>query len=104
MPMYDHRCSQCGHQSTEFVWITAKEGVICPRCGGQMIRLFTGTFAELKTKRGKPFAYSWEPQEWNATKDNFESAKFDFKRGKTDATEVQFWKGEVEKENPNQIV
>ena len=104
MPLYDHKCSCCGYKSTEFVWITAKDGVVCPHCGAQMIRLFTGTFAELKTKRGKPRSYSYEPQEWSAVKDAWESCKADYKKGITDAKEVNYWKKEVQKENPNLVL
>lgn len=102
MPVYDYTC-ECGYHDNKFVWHLEDE-VVCPLCHKPMRRLFTGTFAELKSKRSKPYSYSWEPEEWNATKDNFESAKRDLKRGKTNQAEVDYWKKEVEKENPNLII
>lgn len=102
MPMYDYMCN-CGHHSSSFVW-HLDDMVFCPLCHKPMQRLFTGTFAELKSKRSKPRIYSWEPQEWDATKDNFESCKRDFERGKTDIAELNYWKTEVKKENPNLVI
>jgi len=103
MPMYDYQCN-CGYRSSEFVWITSDRGIVCPKCGGQMQRLFTGSFAELKSKRHKPRAYSYDPREWDATKDNFESCKRDVIRGKTDKKELDFWKKEMRKEHPELII
>jgi len=40
----------------------------------------------------------------NATHDAWESCKWDFKRGQTDKGEVDFWKKEMKKENPNLIL
>jgi len=69
-----------------------------------MQRLFTGSFAELKSARTKPYSYSYDPRAWNSTKDSFESCKHDFEKGKTSVKEVKYWKNEVEKENPNQVI
>ena len=102
MPMYDYLCD-CGYHSIEFVW-HFEDAVVCPICQKPMRRLFTGTFAELKSTRSKPRSYSWEPEEWNSTKDSYESCKRDFDRGKTDLAEVKYWKKEVEKENPSLIL
>jgi|GEM_PF-2879262 len=102
MPIYDYKC-HCGHHSDKFVW-HLDDMVFCPLCHKPMQRLFTGSFAELKSARTKPYSYSYDPREWNSTKDSFESCKSDFERGKTDATEVDYWKKEVEKENPNLVI
>jgi hypothetical protein len=100
--MYDYLCN-CGHHSSEFVW-HLDDMVVCPICQKPMQRLFTGSFAQLKSNRSKPHSYTYDPREWNATKDNFESCKRDFERGKADATEVEYWRGQVKKENPDLIV
>jgi hypothetical protein len=102
MPCYDYLC-QCGHHSDKFVW-HLDDMVICPICQKPMQRLFTGSFAELKSKRTKPRSYDYDPREWDATKDNYEGCKRDFQRGKTDEKELRYWQREVQKEHPDLIL
>jgi predicted nucleic acid-binding Zn ribbon protein len=102
MPNYDYMCD-CGYRSCEFVWKMSSI-VVCPRCSKEMKRLFTGSFAELKSKRSKPRAYSYDPREWDATKDNWEHCKRDYEAGKTDEKELKFWENEVKKENPDLVI
>ena len=102
MPLYDYLC-KCGHHSHEFVW-HLKDTALCPMCQIPMQRLFTGSFAELKSRRTKPRSYSYDPREWDATKDNYEACKRDYNRKKTDEKELSFWKGEVRKEHPDLIL
>lgn len=42
MPTFDFRCSDCGHEFSEFVSIKEKDKVCCPKCKGNVKQLFTG--------------------------------------------------------------
>lgn len=102
MPVFDYLC-QCGHHSDRFVWYL-NDMVFCPNCGKPMKRLFTDSIAELKSKRSKPRSYSYEFKECNAKKDLWETCKIDYKHGRTDERELNFWKKKVKEENPNLVI
>lgn len=42
MPTFDFRCSDCGHEFSEFVSIKEKDKVRCPKCNSSVKQLFTG--------------------------------------------------------------
>ena len=57
MPTYDYRCVTCGWHNALLVTIIDRDGVQCPRCGGNLHRLVGAPlfrFAGVPTKGGGP--------------------------------------------------
>ena len=41
MPWYEYKCRKCGHSFEERQRITDPKLTKCPKCGGEMVRLFS---------------------------------------------------------------
>ena len=102
MPLYNYIC-ECGYRSDKFVW-NLNDVVLCPLCHKPMRRLFTGSLVELKSKRSKPRQYVYDFKECDATKDLWETCKIDYKHGRTNKKELEFWKNKVKETHPNLII
>lgn len=103
MPIFDYECKTCGYRSSEFVWITAKDGVVCPRCHDQMTRLFTtGNMVLLNRQKAVPFKF--DPKEPNADKSIWKSVIVDAQKGVLQKGELEYWKKEISKTSPNIIL
>jgi putative FmdB family regulatory protein len=43
MPIYDFRCSKCGHKFTVLTGMSERDRVVCPQCGAKEVeQLITG--------------------------------------------------------------
>ncbi len=42
MPMYEFSCRKCGHTFEELTAIDRRDQVRCPRCGGEVARVYEG--------------------------------------------------------------
>jgi len=102
MPLYDFQCPGCGYRSNTFVW-NMHNKVICPHCGETMMRLFT-TSNMILLNRQKPRCFKHNPEECNADKDIWKTVIEDQKRGNLAPGELEFWKKEVSKNNPDVIL
>ena len=40
MPIYEYRCKKCGYKFEELVLPGEEEPKVCPKCGGELERLF----------------------------------------------------------------
>lgn len=103
MPIYDYQCNACGYRSSEFVWVTAKDGIVCPRCHNQMIRLFT-TSNMFLLNRQKAVPFKFDPHEPSADKSLWKSVISDAEKGKLHPGELKWWKKEIGKTSPNIIL
>lgn len=103
MPLFDYKCETCGYSATEFVWITAKDELVCPDCGCQMIRLFTPTAGPL-LGREKPMPFKFDPGEPNADKSIWKTVISDAEKGKLKKGELEWWKKEINRTSPNMIL
>ena len=52
MPIYDFRCTQCGHRFELMRSISNRDGVTCPKCGGSVARVYEGRWALGKSAGG----------------------------------------------------
>jgi len=77
--------------------------VYCPICSDVMARVFT-TSNMILTNRQKPRPFKHEPQECNADKDIWLSVIKDAERKKISKKEFNFWKKEVQKNDPTLIL
>ena len=100
MPMYNFQCG-CGYRSEEFVWHIG-DVVYCPRCHGQMERLFTRTNMRL-LNRSKPCSFQHRPEEMDADKDIWATVITDAQRGTLKKDDYKFWKKEMAKSHPEII-
>ena len=47
MPVYDYRCMQCGHRFDLLRSVSARDAVKCPKCGGDVARVYEGKWSSL---------------------------------------------------------
>jgi len=47
MPVYDYRCMQCGHRFDLLRSVSARDDVKCPKCGGDVARVYEGKWSAL---------------------------------------------------------
>ncbi len=47
MPVYDYRCMQCGHRFDMLRSVSARDDVKCPKCGGDVARVYEGKWSSL---------------------------------------------------------
>ena len=52
MPTYDYQCRACGHRFELFTSISRREAAACPRCGGEVVRVYEGKWS-MGAKRGQ---------------------------------------------------
>ena len=45
MPLYDYRCTECGHRFELLRTISEKDTATCSRCGGKVSRVYEGRCA-----------------------------------------------------------
>ena len=45
MPTYDYKCVECGHRFDVFKSISSTEKTVCPKCGGEVARVYEGKWA-----------------------------------------------------------
>ena len=54
MPVYDYKCPQCGHRFDLLRSMSARdEDVRCPRCGGEVVRVYEGRWGCAKGGGGE---------------------------------------------------
>ena len=42
MPIYDFRCTRCGHRFELLRSISGRDDAVCPKCGGSVVRVYEG--------------------------------------------------------------
>lgn len=42
MPIYDYKCARCGHRFDLLRSVSARDDVKCPKCGGEVSRVYEG--------------------------------------------------------------
>ena len=42
MPVYDYKCVKCGHRFDLLRAMSSRDAVTCPRCGGEVVRVYEG--------------------------------------------------------------
>ncbi len=54
MPLYEYRCQSCGHRFEALRSISARDEVVCEKCGAKVARVYQGkcTFGALKSGCG----------------------------------------------------
>ena len=45
MPLYDYRCTGCGHRFELMTSISRRDEATCPKCGGSVQRVYQGKCA-----------------------------------------------------------
>ena len=45
MPIYDFKCTQCGHRFELMRSISNRDEAACPKCGGSVARVYEGRWA-----------------------------------------------------------
>ena len=45
MPVYDFKCTQCGHRFDLFCAMSSRDEAVCPKCGGAVVRVYEGRWA-----------------------------------------------------------
>ena len=45
MPIYDFKCKACGHRFELFTSISARGQAVCPKCGGEVERVYEGRWS-----------------------------------------------------------
>lgn len=48
MPLYEYRCTQCGHRFEKIQSFSAEAEVACPKCGGPLERPLTAPALQFK--------------------------------------------------------
>ncbi len=48
MPLYEYRCTQCGHRFEKIQSFTAEPETACPKCGGSLQRPLTAPALQFK--------------------------------------------------------
>ena len=48
MPLYEYRCTQCGHRFEKIQSFSAEPEVVCPKCGGVLERPLTAPALQFK--------------------------------------------------------
>ena len=52
MPIYDYKCAQCGHRFDLLRSISNRDPVKCPKCGGDVARVYEGKWSVGKVAAG----------------------------------------------------
>ena len=53
MPVYYDKCVRCGHRFDLLRSVSSRDDVKCPRCGGDVVRVYEGKWSALgKAARG----------------------------------------------------
>ena len=52
MPVYDYKCVRCGHRFDLLRSLSAKDEVKCPKCGGDVARVYEGKWCAGKASGG----------------------------------------------------
>ena len=47
MPVYDYKCTRCGHRFDLLRSLSAKDAVKCPKCGADVVRVYEGKWSAL---------------------------------------------------------
>ena len=47
MPSYDYKCRNCGHRFELFTSISRRDSAVCPKCGGEVSRVYEGKWTAL---------------------------------------------------------
>ena len=45
MPVYDYKCAVCGHRFDLLCSLSARDEVKCPKCGGEVARVYEGKWS-----------------------------------------------------------
>ena len=45
MPIYDFKCTRCGHRFELFTTIARRDSAACPKCGGKVGRVYEGKWS-----------------------------------------------------------
>ncbi len=45
MPVYDFKCTRCGHRFELMRSISNRDEAVCPKCGGPVTRVYEGRWA-----------------------------------------------------------
>lgn len=53
MPVYDFRCTACGHRFEQLTTISRRNQVVCPRCGSAVERVYEGRWSMGVKSAGK---------------------------------------------------
>ena len=48
MPLYEYRCTQCGHRFEKIQSFNAEPETVCPKCGGSLQRPLTAPALQFK--------------------------------------------------------
>jgi putative FmdB family regulatory protein len=48
LPLYEYRCTQCGHRFEKIQSFSAEPEVVCPKCGGLLERPLTAPALQFK--------------------------------------------------------
>jgi putative FmdB family regulatory protein len=48
LPLYEYRCTQCGHRFEKIQSFSAEPEVVCPKCGGVLERPLTAPALQFK--------------------------------------------------------
>lgn len=67
MPTYEYECNKCGHHFERFQNMSDEPIKVCPRCGGQVKRLF-GTGAGIIFKGSGFYATDYKQQSASPTR------------------------------------
>ncbi|MBW2035962.1 MAG: zinc ribbon domain-containing protein [Deltaproteobacteria bacterium] len=54
MPLYEFRCSKCGHEFEEIVFLTDKEPIKCPKCGASNPERLLSMFSSSSSSSDTP--------------------------------------------------
>ena len=52
MPIYDYKCARCGHRFDLLRSISSRDEVKCPRCGGEVARVYEGKWMSVGKRSG----------------------------------------------------
>ena len=50
MPIYEYTCQQCHERIENFAKFSDRPLVVCPHCGGELVRIFSGVNIAFKGK------------------------------------------------------
>lgn len=53
MPIYDYKCVQCGNRFDLLRSLSSRDEVKCPRCGGDVARVYEGRWSSYRQSSGK---------------------------------------------------
>jgi len=52
MPVYDYKCTKCGHRFDMLRSVSARDDAKCPKCGGDVVRVYEGKWSALGRVKG----------------------------------------------------